>query len=1075
MKNIVFIIFFLFLLSSGNLFPQQKIIIKGKVIDKESKESIPGANVIEYDENERIVNGTVTDVNGNFVLELRNPTHSIKVSLIGYNTITIKPETGKNIVVELEVSEIKLEDVKVTAKARTANSLININDRDKVTASVKMDLVEMKDVGVLSAADALQGRVSGLDILAASGDPGAGSHIVIRGISSLGNNKPLIVIDGIPQADPPNYKDFQLSSATAEDIGNLLKIPVQDIKSIEILKDAAATSIYGSRGADGVLLIETYKGRLGKVRFDYNYKLSYNQQPPSIPMLNGDEYIMLQLEAWHNHYGIFNVPKEIAYDKDDPDFYNYSANTDWVKAITKDAVTHDHYFSASGGGEKSRYFASVSYVDEGGTTINTFSKRLSTRINLDYFLSSKLLFMVQFNYNNSFTRSSFYFADRQMTIRKMAYMKAPNMSIWEYDANGNLTGEYFTPINSYQGDGYTYFNPVAVANLGKNDRKANGILNSFTLRYTFTDWMNLRSTISYQFEGSKSNNFLPYNAVGTDWLAWTVNKAEESNNNFSSINTETQLNFTAPINNKNHVVSGSLTWMTEQQKGEWVNIQSNKIPTVDVQDPAIQAQINWIGNGSWETRLVGASANLNYILLDRYILQSMLRADAYSAFGAKNRWGIFKGLSVGWRFSNEPFLKNLKFLGESKIRGGWGVAGRRPWDSYARFATYNNSATGHYMNNIGIIPTQIQLNKLKWETVTSYDIGMDLNLFNNKIFVQGDIYKKITTDILFQRYKIPSSSGYEEMQFFNGGKLENKGWEMMFEYNIIQKNNLRWSINFNTSQNINIFVDIPDNFNTEKSTSIGNGEYPKRLVEGEPIGSFFGFRYLGVYPTDQDAFARDAEGNILYDYEGKPIPMTYKNYIFKGGDAKYDDINHDGKIDLNDVVYLGNSNPDWIGGFGTSFRYKNFDFSCTFHYRLGFHIINGVAIETEGMTNKNNQSKAVLHRWRVQGQNEPGMLPRAYIDHPANNLGSDRYVERGDYLRLLNLMIGYRFGKKICDKLNVESINVTFSARRLFTITKYSGQDPEVGFDASDPFWIGVDYAQTPPPRIMTLSISIGF
>lgn len=1075
MKNIVFIIFFLFLLSSGNLFPQQKIIIKGKVIDKESKESIPGANVIEYDENERIVNGTVTDVNGNFVLELRNPTHSIKVSLIGYNTITIKPETGKNIVVELEVSEIKLEDVKVTAKARTANSLININDRDKVTASVKMDLVEMKDVGVLSAADALQGRVSGLDILAASGDPGAGSHIVIRGISSLGNNKPLIVIDGIPQADPPNYKDFQLSSATAEDIGNLLKIPVQDIKSIEILKDAAATSIYGSRGADGVLLIETYKGRLGKVRFDYNYKLSYNQQPPSIPMLNGDEYIMLQLEAWHNHYGIFNVPKEIAYDKDDPDFYNYSANTDWVKAITKDAVTHDHYFSASGGGEKSRYFASVSYVDEGGTTINTFSKRLSTRINLDYFLSSKLLFMVQFNYNNSFTRSSFYFADRQMTIRKMAYMKAPNMSIWEYDANGNLTGEYFTPINSYQGDGYTYFNPVAVANLGKNDRKANGILNSFTLRYTFTDWMNLRSTISYQFEGSKSNNFLPYNAVGTDWLAWTVNKAEESNNNFSSINTETQLNFTAPINNKNHVVSGSLTWMTEQQKGEWVNIQSNKIPTVDVQDPAIQAQINWIGNGSWETRLVGASANLNYILLDRYILQSMLRADAYSAFGAKNRWGIFKGLSVGWRFSNEPFLKNLKFLGESKIRGGWGVAGRRPWDSYARFATYNNSATGHYMNNIGIIPTQIQLNKLKWETVTSYDIGMDLNLFNNKIFVQGDIYKKITTDILFQRYKIPSSSGYEEMQFFNGGKLENKGWEMMFEYNIIQKNNLRWSINFNTSQNINIFVDIPDNFNTEKSTSIGNGEYPKRLVEGEPIGSFFGFRYLGVYPTDQDAFARDAEGNILYDYEGKPIPMTYKNYIFKGGDAKYDDINHDGKIDLNDVVYLGNSNPDWIGGFGTSIRYKNFDFSCTFHYRLGFHIINGVAIETEGMTNKNNQSKAVLHRWRVQGQNEPGMLPRAYIDHPANNLGSDRYVERGDYLRLLNLIIGYRFGKKICDKLNVESINVTFSARRLFTITKYSGQDPEVGFDASDPFWIGVDYAQTPPPRIMTLSISIGF
>jgi len=1075
MKNIVLIIILLVLISI-KIYSQQKVIIKGKVIDKETKETIPGANVIEYDANDRVVNGTVTDANGNFVIELKNSSNIVKVSLIGYNTITIKPEVGKNILVELEASEIKIEEVTKIGKAsKNPIGLTNISDRDKVTASIKMDLIEMKDAGVLSAADALQGKVSGLDILAASGDPGAGSHIVIRGMSSLGNNKPLIVIDGIPQADPPNYKDFQLSSATAEDIGNLLKIPVQDIKSIEILKDAAATSIYGSRGADGVLLIETYKGRLGKVKFDYNYKFSYNYQPPSIPMLNGDEYIMLQLEEWHNHYGVFQIPKEISYDKDDPDFYNYSANTDWVKAITKDAMTHEHYFSASGGGEKTRYYASVNYINEGGTTINTFSKRFSTRINLDYFLSSKLLFMVQFNYNNNFTRSNFYFADRDMTVRKMAYMKAPNMSIWEYDANGNPTGEYFTPINSYQGDGYTFFNPVAVANLGKNDRKANGIMNSFTLRYTFTDWINLRTTISYQFEGSKSNNFLPYNAVGTDWLAWTVNKAEESNNDNTTINTETQLNFSLPFKSNIHVVSGSLTWITEQNKGSWVNIQSNKIPTVEVKDPAIQAQINWIGNGSWESRALGAAANLNYILLDRYILQSMLRADAYSGFGENYRWGIFKGISFGWRFSNEPFLKNLKFLGESKIRGGWGVSGRRPWDSYARFATYNNSATGHYINNIGIIPTKIQLNNLRWETVTSYDLGIDLNLFKDKIYINGDIYKKITTDILFNRYKIPSSSGYDEMQFFNGGKLENKGWEIMFEYRIIQKSNIRWSINFNTSQNKNIFVDIPDNFNTERSTSIGNGEYPKRLVEGEPIGSFFGFRYLGVYPTDQDAYARDAYGNILYDNEGKPIPMIYKNYVFKGGDAKYEDINHDGRIDLNDVVYLGNSNPDWVGGFGTSFRFKNFDLSCSFHYRLGFDIVNGVAIETEGMNNKNNQSKAVLNRWRVQGQNEPGMLPRAYIDHPANNLGSDRYVEKGDYFRLLNIMLTYRFGKKICDKLNIDQMNLTLSARRLFTITNYSGQDPEVGFDASDPFWIGVDRAQTPPPKIITLSLSVSF
>jgi hypothetical protein len=298
----------------------------------------------------------------------------------------------------------------------------------------------------------------------------------------------------------------------------------------------------------------------------------------------------------------------------------------------------------------------------------------------------------------------------------------------------------------------------------------------------------------------------------------------------------------------------------------------------------------------------------------------------------------------------------------------------------------------------------------------------------------------------------------------------------MVDGKIIRTENFRWSINFNMSQNINSFNSLPDNFNTERSTSISNGEYPRRVVEGEPIGSFFGFRYHGVYPTDEDALAKDVNGSLLYDNEGNPIPMTYAGtYTFRGGDAIYEDINHDGKIDLNDVVYIGDCNPDYIGGFGTAVRYKNFDFSCNFHYRLAFDIINGVAIQTEGMNNRNNQSKAVLWRWRVQGQDEKGMLPRAYMNHPANNLGSDRYVEPGDFLRLINIMATYRVKREICEKLHFRTINLTLSGRKLMTFTNYSGQDPEVGQDASDPFWIGVDYANTPPPKIVTFSIAVGF
>ena len=1066
---------FILLLALGCAFPafsQQSKIIRGRVMDKNENTPVIGANIIEFDKENRIINGTISDVNGDFILEMRNVENVIRISVIGYNTKEIDHRVSGPLMIELETSNVELEEVTVTAVAKSNFNLTNIDERDKASSSVKVDLIEMQEAGALSAADALQGKVSGLDIISASGDPGSGSQLVIRGLSSMGNNQPLIVVDGIPQFRVS--QDFDLSSADSEDISELINIAVQDIKSIEILKDAGSTAVYGSRGADGVLLIETHSGKLGKVQFDYQYKNSLNFQPPAIPMLNGDEYIMLQLEEWHNARGIFEIPPEIAYDRDYSDFYNYSANTDWLGAITQNSMTNDHYFKISGGGQKTRYFTSFSYIDEGGTTINTSSKRFSTRVNLDYYLSRKLLFSIQFSYSRNNTEGNLSLAGRN--IRNMAYIKAPNMSIWEYDNKGELTGEYFTPINSYQGSGSTYYNPVAISNLGRNDQVSNQLQNTFRLRYNLLEWLTLRETISVQYQGRKESAFLPYNAFGADWLAWNVNKADEGNNFDMQIRTESQLAFNSPFKDEKHVLTGAISWITNQSSYEWMNIQSNKVPSTDVQDPSINAQINWIGTGSGETRSLGALANINYKFKDRYMVQTILRADAHSAFGINNRWGLFKGVSLGWRFSSESFMQRFQVLGESMLRASWGVAGRQPSDTYARFATYESSNDGNYIKNPAIIPRQIQLNNLQWENIESYDVGIELNLFDYSLYVEADVYLKTTSDLLFDNYNIPTSSGYGTLRYFNGGALQNKGWELMLDYEVLQRDNFKWSVNFNTAQNVNSFVDLPDNFNTERSTSINNGEYPQRVIEGEPIGSFFGFRYLGVYPTDKDALARDANGNLILDENGVPIPMTYEGtYIFRGGDAIYEDINKDGIIDLNDVVYIGDSNPDLTGGFGTQFDYKDFDFSVAFHYRLGFDIINGVAIETEGMLDRNNQSKAVLSRWRVQGQDEEGMLPRAYLNHPANNLGSDRYVEPGDYLRLINMKLGYRLRRDLCERLRVRSMSFAVSARKLFTFTRYSGQDPEVGQDASNPFWIGVDRANTPPPKMLTLSVLVGF
>jgi TonB-linked SusC/RagA family outer membrane protein len=1070
-KSAIILIIALFNLTT--VFAQEKTIIRGRVIDSKDKSTVIGANVVEYDKDNRVINGTITNVNGDFVLTMKDAKNSVKVSVIGYKATEVKVDPTKSVMVELISDDVAIGEVKVVAEAKAQNSLTNIADRDKAGASVKIDLMSMQDAGITSAADALQGKISGLDIISSSGDPGSGSQLVIRGLSSMGNNQPLIVIDGVPQFKIEKGS-VDLTSADSEDISNLINIALQDIKSIEVLKDAASTAIYGSRGADGVLLIETHKGRMGKVQFDYQYKNNYSIQPDAIPMLSGDEYIMLQLEEWHNARGVFNIAPEIAYDRDFNQFHNYSANTDWLKEITQNGTSDDHYFSVSGGGEKTRYFTSFGYLDEGGTTINTGYKRFSSRINLDYFLSRNLLFQIKFNYTSSLTERNVELSGRN--IREMAYIKSPNMTVYELDVNGNPTGEYFTPIRSYQGDGVTYFNPVAVANLGRRDENFSKLENTFMLQYRVNDWITLRETISFQYAGTKEKRFLPYNAIGADWLDWQINKAEEGNSLNQSIQTETQMSFGSPFKNKEHELSGALTWSTDQSGYEWLNIQSNKIPSTDIQDPAINAAINWIGNGSGDNRLVSGLSNINYKFKDRYMLQTNIRADAHSSFGSNNRWGMFYGAFIGWRFSGEPFMKSLTWLGESMLRASYGVAGRQPDDVYARFATYSSTSTGAYITNPAIAPTSIQLNNLRWETIASWDIGGELSLFKDRVYIEGDIYNKLSTDILFPNYNIPVTSGYNQLKYLNGGEMTNHGWELMADAKVFRNQNWLVSVNFNVSQNINAFSKLPDNFNSERSTSIGNGQYPLRVVEGEPIGSFFGFRYLGVYASDADVVAKDIDGNILYDAEGIPIPMKYTDtYVFKGGDPIYQDINYDGKIDINDVVYIGDSNPNFIGGFGSTVKYKNWDFSVAFHYRTGFDIINGIAIQTQAMNNRDNQSKAVLNRWRMQGQQEEGLLPRAYMNHPANNLGSDRYVEKGDYLRINNIKLSYMLSNELCRKIGVRKANIAISARKLYTWTGYTGQDPEIGQDASNPFWIGVDYARTPPPKVITLSLGVGF
>lgn len=1077
------LIIFIFLFHFSIAQAQQGAVIRGNVTESGSGIPLPGVNVVELDEQNRIIKGTITDINGYYVLEVEDVTHTIRISFIGYDSESLQINGRENINVSLNPSTVELEQVTISADV-SRNSLTGITDRDKTGSSVRVDMTEMNDMAALSAADALQGQVSGLDIMAVSGDPGSGSQIVIRGMGSLGNANPLIVVDGIPQ-DIKVDENFNFGAADQQDLGELLSIAPQDIASVEVLKDAASAAVWGSKGADGVLLIETHKGKSGKILFDYQYKLSAKFQPPPIPMLNGDEYITMQLEEWHNAEGVFDVPREIAYDRDYVDFYNYSANTDWIEEITRDSYTHDHFFKLSGGSDKTKYYTSVNYQKNYGTTINNSFQRFSVRVNFDYWISKKLQFTTNFSYSNTFKEGNaefedvnvggnYYGYDNPLNIRQMAYMKAPNMSVYEYDAEGNPTGDYFNPIENYQGNGVDYFNPVAVGNLSKNDTRGNQIQNNFIFNYNIAYWLKLRETISFQYLNNKTNEFLPYTAIGADWLGWDNNRAQEGNSIDIKLMSRTQA-FITPFNfNNNHSLTGVLMWEMEQKQGEWMSLINSRGPSIDITDPASDAPMVWIGSGSSQSRLYGALASINYIYKDKYIVSANMRSDASSVFGENNRWGLFPSVSVGWRFSEESFLENALFINDAKLRLSWGEAGKAPSNPYARHALYETQS--QYMEYPTVVPTQIQLVNLRWQTVTTWNAGIDLALLSDRLFINADVYRKLTTDLLWDNYDIAKSSGFNQLKFFNGGELENKGWEYLMRGQVIKRKDLIVELNFNISQNINSFLSFPENFNTERDVTIGNGDYPRKAEVGKPIGSFYGFRFLGVWPSDDDVVARDADGGILTDANGEPLPVRYKeDYIFRGGDAKYDDINKDGQIDIMDAIYIGDSSPEFTGGFGTNIKYKNLSANAHFFYRLGFDIVNQVAIETEGMTNKNNQSKAVLYRWRKQGQDEPGLLPRAYMNHPCNNLGSDRYVEAGDFLRLNSLTIKYRLPSNMAKKLYLRSMDIAINMRKLYTLTNYTGQDPEIGRVGNDPFWMGGDYARTPTPKEYSLSISLGF
>lgn len=1057
--------------------------VRGKVIDAKDKQAVIGASVVELDKDKRTISGTTTDIDGNFALRVTNTQNQIQVSFIGYKPI-IEGINGRTVInIPLVSASNILADVAIVGQRAVNNGTgLNIDARNSTMATSTISAKDLEELSATSIDQALQGRMPGVDIGATSGDPGAGMSIRIRGTSSLnGSSEPLIVLDGMPfETQVPD--DFNFGSADEQGYAQLLNIAPSDIRDITVLKDAASTAVWGSRAANGVLIINTKRGVVGKPVISYNFKGTASKQPNPIPLLTGNQYSMLIAEAIANKNGFpintLTYP-EFNYDKRDPyNYYNYSNNTDWISSITQVGYMQDHNVSMQGGGEKARYYASVGYLNQSGTTVGTALERITSKINLDYNVSDRIRFRSDFSYthvNNDLNYTT--------AIRDIAYSKMPNMSIYQYDEFGRLSPVFFSPATTIQGQYPSTFNPLALAEAAVSTQIGERIIPHFNLQYNILPGIFL-ATFDLQFDinNTKSKSFLPQIATGRPSTETVVNRATDNDGDSYAVDSKLNFVYTPKLTSEKHSFQSLLSLQTSDTKSLAQNITTANSASSYLQDAADPARIQngdfILATSNVQSRILGVVLTNQYSLLDRYIINVGARLDGNSKLSNKNRFGLFPSLSARWRLSGEPFMEKHKFINDLSLRLSYGYSGSTPSGNYGFYNTYTPT-TSSYAGLSGVIPGNLGLDNLKWQTKIGRNAGFNFWAFNNAVQLDVEIYNDKTTDLLFNDLRTPAFTGYTSITA-NVGTIVNKGFEIGLRTVPYRSKNINVGFDFNIAKNQNIMQEVSDLYpKTDGKKVNSNGIYRTYLQVGNPFGSFYGFRYKGVYKDAEATVATGLSGNPIVTPSGQTVYMRFNypatDYVFQPGDAIYEDINHDGNINEDDIVYLGNSNPKISGGFGPNVTFKgNFRLQAFFTYKMGYEMINESIMKTSNMYGFNNQNTAVLRRWRNPGDITD--VPRALQGVGYNWLGSDRYVSDASFLRLKSVTMRYNLSKPLLNKLSVKNGSVYVTAENLYTWTKYQGIEPDISQrGVNNPFSYVSDKSLTPSPKNFILGLTVGF
>lgn len=1038
------------------------------VVTSESGEPLIGVNILVKGTS----TGTVTDIDGSYNLDVPDDVNTLIFSYTGYNTIEVKINKRTVIQVQMTPDVAVLDEVVIVGYGSRKKS-----DLTGAVSSISGE--ELRTSLTTNLDQALQGRIAGVQVTQNSGQPGGAASIRIRGSNSISlSSEPLYVIDGIPfQGDGASTAGFDWAGGAngQNRVNPLSTINPADIVSIDVLKDASATAIYGSRGANGVIIITTKRGQEGQSKISYNSYYGLQYLPNEISMMDLSQYANYQAQI------ATDIERPLNQRFMDPELLG--AGTNWQDEIFRRAGSQSHQLSVTGGNDKTTYAITGGYFQQDGIVIGSDFDRISTRLNLDNQVNDWLKIGGSFSFVQ--TQEQITLNDGGDGVIMQSLMMSPDVAVRDID------GEYAGPNNNELGANY---NPVAAALQRNNTLERERIMSNVYGNIRIFEGLEFRTELGFDNNHSLNKAFHPTYKWGAIENRENRLRQREDNNLFWV--TKNYFTFNRQFGEKHGL---TVLLGQEAQKSTWEgsDITVRNLPSNDIQilsqGEYVGAAGAWLGAGS----LLSYYTRLNYNLSEKYLFTFTYRADASSNFGPGNKWGYFPSGSLAWRVSQEEFLKDVEFLNNLKLRVGYGNSGNQSIPA-GLFSSLMQSVQTPF--GLGFRPSRIANPELGWETTSQLNIGLDISLFNNRMDLTIDVYDKQTTDMLLQT-TIPrylGGTGWNDIAspFINVGKLENKGFDISLNTRNIRRQKFSWNtdLTFSLNRNRVLELDNPDKIYWQNLYWYSEFQTATTTRVGQPLGMFWGFVTDGLFRDQEDILnhaVQVSDGNTTSENPHGRNLVDKRGGVWVG-DIKFKDLNGDGVIDVNDQTFIGDPNPDFTFGFNNTITIGPFDATIYINGSYGADVLNYSRVVIEGMTNVfSNQAATVFDRAQFQYLDpsaspsapenvvlaNPGTdIPRPTTnDVNRNTRMSDRFIEDGSYIRIQNIRLGYTFPSLLTRKARIERLKVYFNAQNVATFTKYSGYDPEIGAFNQSPLLQNVDMGRYPTPRMFIFGLDIDF